>query len=321
MSLEIKLLKPPFTSEVSQLFQEEYGTSMAEFGSKFSDFFCHSFQNNRSLILAALDNGTIVGLQSYFYWPLEYQGIVLNSYQSGNSIIRKDQRGKGIFNSLLVASDKILKEVNVDLAIGFPTVYSNRAFLRNNWTHLFNLSWYIKFCNPLNFFNIFTNSKFEKMSLSREEDFSKSRNNSFTMANGTEFLEWRQNYQKQTNYFEFRVKGKGSDVLFYLKRKKYKKIFNNLIIGDILFNGKFSAADLLFSLNKLIDIASPYYSNQFISIAINEFHRPELGNLLIELGFFKVNKSIPFIFKKYNSSFNFNDPGSWNIMATCLDTW
>src|SRR5687768_7265779 len=99
--MDIVLYENWMKSQVAELFSRQYGIERQAFTQLMDNFYDHPFQAKKSIRIVAKEGDTIVGFQSFFYWPYDYQGRTYNSFQSGNSLVHPDHRGKGIFQKLL----------------------------------------------------------------------------------------------------------------------------------------------------------------------------------------------------------------------------
>ena len=115
--------------QVTQLFSAEYGVSQSEFTDTFVSFYEHPFQGRNAIRVVALEGEQVVGFQSFFFWPYRFEGRSMRSFQSGNSLVHPDYRGRGIFQSLLNFIYDQARELDIDFLMGFPVEASHRSFL------------------------------------------------------------------------------------------------------------------------------------------------------------------------------------------------
>ena len=87
--------------DVIKLFSEEYNLNFDNYKKNLNDFMKMNFKKDKCIRVVAIIDKKIIGFQSYFYWPYKSDNKIYNSYQSGNSIVSKKFRGKGIFGLLL----------------------------------------------------------------------------------------------------------------------------------------------------------------------------------------------------------------------------
>ena len=116
--------------QVVDLFVEEYKVTKDYFSAFFDQFYDAPFQKKNSIRLVALEDKKVIGFQSFFYWPFIKNNIKYKSLQSGNSLIHKDHRGKGIFSKLLNFIDENKAELKIDFLIGFPIDASFNSLFR-----------------------------------------------------------------------------------------------------------------------------------------------------------------------------------------------
>jgi hypothetical protein len=306
----IKEYQDNYLDDVIQLFVEEYGVEFDDYKQLFTSFFEHSFQKNKCIRIIAIDKtGQILGFQSFFYWPYTKSGKLYTVYQSGSSIVSKLARGKGIFQKMLSYIDTVKDKYNIDFLVGFPVEASYKSFMSNGWDHPFNLHWYMKIKNPLGFLFSFLYSDNQALSLTGPFH-----SDVFRMENTKDFMDWRRHFQKD-KYRIFRFQ-KGNETLeIHHKINKRKKIFNELIIGEILHHSN----NLTF-----IDEAFKQYRRwlffqldiSFVSFATNNEQDP-ISKKVITCGLKKIDKSIYFI-TKYAPKMNASD---WLLFRSDIDTW
>lgn len=164
MDIKITYYEPWMKSQISALFEMEYQIPKEDFENLMGRLYEHSLQIEKSIQLVALDGEKVVGFQSFFYWPYVFNNITHYSLQSGNSLTHPEYRGKGIFKKLLNFIFKNDISQNIDFIVGFPVQASYGSFIKNNWTNVFNLQWYLKLINPFAFL-------FSKASISKKFTF------------------------------------------------------------------------------------------------------------------------------------------------------
>src|SRR5689334_1140363 len=120
MEITITTYAPWMRDQVAELFSLQYGFNKEEFARKMDRFYDHPFQKDRCIRVVALDGEKVAGFQSFFYWPYAFKGKTFNSYQSGNSLVHPDYRGKKIFQKLLNFVDEKKQELRIDFLMGFP---------------------------------------------------------------------------------------------------------------------------------------------------------------------------------------------------------
>src|SRR5438876_877685 len=87
--------------QVAALFELEYAIPEKEFSKFMMRLYDHEFQSKKSIKIVAVDGKKVVGFQSFFYWPYSFNNKTFNSYQSGNSLVHPDHRGKRLFSRML----------------------------------------------------------------------------------------------------------------------------------------------------------------------------------------------------------------------------
>jgi hypothetical protein len=306
----IKEYQDTYLDEVIGLFVEEYDVKFNDYKRLFIKFFEHPFQKNKCIRIIAIDgSGQLLGFQSFFYWPYTKAGKLYTVYQSGSSIVSKQARGKGVFQKMLNYIDTVKDKYSIDFLVGFPVEASYKSFMSNGWNNPFNLQWFMKVKNPLGFLFSFLYRNRKDLSLSGPFD-----SGVFRMENAKSFMDWRSHFQKDT-YRVFTYQ-EGNDILeINHKLNKRKRIFNELIIGEILCHSK----DPVF-LNQAFHKYRRWLFFQFdislVSFATNDEFHP-LSERIIARGLKKIDKQIFFI-TKYAPETHAAD---WLLFRSDIDTW
>ncbi len=317
--MKIQLYENWMKPQVIKLFCSQYGTKEYEQESIMENFYEHPFQKEKGIRIVALDQDKVIGFQSLFYWPYQKDGLAYNTFQSGNSVVHPDYRGKGIFQKLLNYLDDYNKDLKIDFLMGFPVQQSYGSFIKNKWANPLNLNWYLTIINPLGF--IFSinkiTSSFDK---SPEPIIQNTLPNTFRLVDEIDFEKWRSSFSDQSKYCFFNFAEHENKISFSLKINKRNKWFNELIIGDI----RSSTNDHSFikkSISKLKIRAFKNLGVTAITIALNEHSTSTVKDIITKKKFFKTKKSIYFITKSFNEGIEINDPDKWELYRSDIDTW
>jgi hypothetical protein len=297
-------------SSVLKLFRNQYNLDENQFENKFEKLYDDEFQKKKCIRIVALNNKEIIGFQSYFYWPYKNGEIKYNSFQSGNSIVSKLYRGKGVFGLMLEKIDEIITERKIDFLIGFPVKESIGSFKRKKWINNINLSWYVKpiSYNPLIF------CKKTKIKLKKDKlYFNFKMKNYVALENNQTFNNYRNKFSGEKLYFQYYEKN--SKIEFCYKLLIRKKIIKELIIGSIEFDD-FNEDIMKNAFEDFIKIIKKYKIANFISIAISN-NTKIFDKIIKKQGFKSIKKKIYFIYKG-NEKVNLN-----NILLfrSDIDTW
>ena len=315
MSLKIIKYEECMKSQVIELICKEYSYNERNYSKYFTSFYDNEFQN-KAIMIVALDEEKIVGFQSFFYWPYIQNGKQFNSFQSGNSIVDKNYRGKGIFKKMLqfIENDNF----NIDFIVGFPVEVSYHSFMKANWKNPFNLQWYLKFNN---LFSVFFNPNYNLLenNFGIYQKYNLNGLSSITaMSDSQDFLGWRNSYYKNNHYYYTYSKNSSvCEIGFKLNiRKKYLK---ELIIGQI--NGNLENTTFVTeAIESFLKEVRKIKFITFVSIAINS-NNFDYINMLKKLNFKKTEKKIYFIIKEMKKEFILDDYRNWLILRGDLDTW
>lgn len=282
-----KWMKP----EIVEMFNQQYNYKEGEFDNLFDNFYEADFQKEKCIRLVALDDKKVVGFQTFFYWPYTFNNKIYNVFQSGNSIVHSDYRGKGIFGKLLKYIDGHKRELNIDFLIGFPVEQSYNSFIRKGWNNPFNLIWKVKTLNPLSLILPFRPKVLSDQLNGEPFDFDQSPT-VVSLKDSEEFTHYRNQFAVG-DYFNHKYSSGDDFVHFQLKVNIRKTVIKELIIGQIHFSSdnpqliNEAFKDLIRRTNKskTISIISFAYPDncKIYDIALNDN------------GFKDINKKIYFI--------------------------
>lgn len=103
----------------------------------------------QSTIFAAVDDGTIVGLNAFLPCNYRYNNRTIQAIQSCDSAVLNEYRGQGIWSSIMRSAMKyFMDNSQKDIIIGFPN-YKNsyQGFLKLGWKHVCNMNNYLMVTN------------------------------------------------------------------------------------------------------------------------------------------------------------------------------
>jgi GNAT superfamily N-acetyltransferase len=317
--IRIEHYKEWMKPQVADLFEKEYAINKSAFEIFFSKFYEHEYQKNKSILIVALDRDKVIGFQSFFYWPYTFGGKEFSSYQSGNSLVHPDYRGKGLFKLMLNFIYKDDRKSEIDFLMGFPVETSYPSFIKHGWLNILNLRWSIKLINPFAF--LFNINNIEKKFL-RINPKTKSKVSEFIkLSDNNNYTKWRENYSSD-KIFYYAIKEDEHELCFHLKYNKRSKFINELIIGNIL-STNYNKEFLSLCFKKLIKDVQKSLSVSILSIAINERLKDKgLLQVLNKNHFRFINKYIYFIIKPMNeTSLSIANAENWILLRGDIDTW
>lgn len=318
--MEIKLYESWMQDQVVSLFVKEYNVDYKLFESFFSKFYESPFQSGKSIRIVALDNKTVAGFQSFFYWPYQYGYVIFNSYQSGNSLVHENYRGQGLFKKMLQYFDEVKNNYKVDFLVGFPVEASKNSFVKNGWDNILNLKWYVKYVSWLSFFNTKkTNAKFLKPEINDFSVSTNSRSKFLTLNDDLEFKNWRKEYFEDQNYLYFSYSNGNDSIFFECKPQTRKKIIKELVVGRIVTNTN-DKVKLKYFFKQFLNEVRKNKIAFFVSVAINEKFESPI-NKTVRNSFNKTKKEIYFIVKNENVEIPINNPDLWELYRSDIDTW
>jgi len=303
--------------QVVALFDLEYATGAAQFDTLFGQFYEQEFQRTNCIRIVALDGERVAGFQSFFYWPVVIGGKEVQSYQSGNSLVHPDYRGKGLFGKMLNYIHEPESGFNAELLIGFPVEASYNSFMRNGWKNPFNLQWYIKPLNPVRSFFSNPEKQLQKAWGDRKKSDFKADLSTVYVAQRTDFDTYRFAYETG-DFYRFTFESDGKKAYFELKAQRRKRIIRELVIGKFLV----THADQDFmqrALNALIREVKRSANFTLLSFAVNH-HSTDLVSIISSVGMRPIEKRIYFIVKGPLADAQ-KDWSSWWMYRSDIDTW
>jgi len=301
--------------QVISLFDNEYQTGEENFDLVFGNFYEHSFQRERCIRIVALDGDKVAGFQSFFYWPISVGERILESYQSGNSLVHPDYRGRGIFAKLLNFITDENSGFNCELLIGFPVEASYNSFIRNQWKNPLNLHWQVKILQPIR--SLFANTP-KKLSahfgtrISLDHPVS---NDLISVSQNKLFDDYRFSYQKG-EYYRYITKNAGT--FFEMKFQIRRKIIKELIIGKII-PGNLSTDSIIRDFAELEREIRRCNAVSVLSVAVNPNIEP-LRAALVHCKYRELENKIYFICKGELSGLMEDVKRGWFFRGD-IDTW
>lgn len=320
MSLDIKLYEPWMKKQVASLFSMQYGVDPDVFGKQMEDFYEHPFQRDECIRIVAMEGEQVAGFQTFFFWPYQWKGRRFRSFQSGNSLVHPNHRGKGIFAALLKYLDEeLVQQKGIEFLMGFPVEQSRNSFLRNQWENILDLKWHVKPLSPWSVFRSYQPSALAAEFSGYPERFPVFEEN-ICLVDSPAFRSWRKTYQPENNVCYFSFEDGGKELSCSLKLTRRKKFLKELIIGDVRYNN--SHPDfLLRGLTELEKKARSSMRAGFLSMAVNPSDPADFGKVLKKQGFRELSNKIYFIVKNFSAPSEIMHPERWSLFRSDIDTW
>lgn len=300
-----------------KMFVAEYGGTESEFEKLFIHFYESPFQKERCIRIVAVEGDVVGGFQSFFYWPLRKGSETIRAWQSGNSLVHPNFRGKGLFAKMLDYIHLPESGFNAEMLIGFPVEMSYNSFIRNKWKNPFDLRWYIKLGYPLRSLFKYGSTQIPNSIFTRNTPPFDIQANSIHVEHSSAFDAYRFTYQKG-EYGRCILEEGGMKILVEFKIQIRKKIIRELVLGKVLFSHSSQPQNsLLF--NKALEQIGKELRPTIYSIAINENYQI-MKECVESNGFKKHEKKIYFIAKgKVADSVDYW--GDWDLQRADIDTW
>lgn len=319
-NIDIKLFELWMKPQVAKLFQDEYKISDTEFEKFMSRLYEHPFQKDKCIQIVAIEGEKVIGFQSFFYWPYSFEGKKFHSYQSGNSLVHPDYRGKRLFARMLDFIHQNPVGNEIDFLMGFPVQASYNSFLKNGWINLFDLKWSVNLMNPIGF--LFSKRNLNKYFIKPGQAIINQNPELIGLSEENLYRVWKtQLVYEPENYYEFVFNNTNNKVVFDLKIQTRKKIINELIIGNIRFENC-SSDSIEKAIKALIKATRKSMCVSLLSVALNDqYDNPNLSGIFSKLGFKRIENKIYFIIKPIKVKDTVLNPKLWNIGRADIDTW
>lgn len=317
MEIEVRAYDRWMEDQVCGLFEMNYGVDLEDFRRFFRAFYERSFQEEHCIRLVALEGDRVVGFQSFFYWPMAIAQQSYRCYQSGNSLVHEDHRGKGVFGKLLKAGDLALEEKSADLLIGFPVNASLGSFVRAGWNAEIQIQWYIKPLSALNFF--IPRKRGQKLDAADSviSDYTPTRLHS---AGTKDFFSWRKGYH-QHNYYKVEVEHDGARLCWVIRTSVRLKLLHELVIGEVYTDSENAAQLEILVTLAFEELRAAFRGFNFISFAINADSDRPVDQIIISRGFKPIDKQINFVYRKLNQRIDLPPASKWALYRGDIDTW
>ncbi|MBU6323854.1 MAG: GNAT family N-acetyltransferase [Bacteroidetes bacterium] len=313
--MRVQLYDPSWKERVIRLTLHEYPFMESWFNRRFEALYEHPLQEGRCRILLATEGEALAGMVSYVYWPLEGTGKNCRSYQILGVLVSPDFRGKGVFATLLDAMKQAGTDDKADYLIGFPVPASKPAFVKKGWTHVFDLSWYIR---PLSILAALRRRAFKGGAFSSEVPENLESDGFMQTAADSNFWKYRRGLMPEwpSWWHEFQKDGYRVCIQF---RIGVRKGLNEAIIGKI-YPGSAPATIIRAALRSLFGALRKEGSTVFVSLALNPSCKTETLRA-VEKMFLKTGKQIHFINMSFSGNTDGFSPEDWNMMRGDIDTW
>jgi GNAT superfamily N-acetyltransferase len=321
MNIRITAYEDWMKPQVAELFSAQYNVPVSEFAMLMDNFYDHPYQKAKCIRIAAVEGEKVIGFQSFFFWPYYFKGSLQHSFQSGNSLVHPDHRGKGIFQQLLNFLGEHREKFGIDFLVGFPIHASRNSLLRNGWKNILDLEWHITSASPLRSLLGDEKKKLARVfGNSPDASLKENAGEWLRLSDEAAFLEWRKCYSATQHYFYHIYRENGKAVEFTLKPSRRKKHIRELIIGNVRTENN----DPAFMKNAFNDLLSKVKSSgaaAFISFACNPHASAISVSTLSQAGFRKIEKKIFFAVKTFTEKHPAEDPANWILFRSDIDTW
>ena len=320
--------EPWMVEQIARLNVLQYGGTEEEKRGEFARITQEPFARDKGVAICALDGDTLVGVQTYRYWPYLRGGERYYSLQSGGTLVHPDHRGQGLFMRMLSAGNDILAQKGVDFLTGFPVPMSFGGFIKDDWHHVDSPMWFLRPLRPVKMVvQRLTRSASEPAGPHQDDDWSTvgelkrvggaKRTN---LCTGRDFLEYRYGNGRSRSY-DIRRYDCGEAEAVVVGKRRSSNGFAEYVIGDILStDGTLRSAHR--ALSQLLDDLRNGGDVAACSILVGTGMK-ELYPLVARFGFLPTFRKGLFIAKAVSDRGRdwLCDRWQWNLMHADIDTW
>ncbi len=283
----------------------------------------------KPLILVALKEDKIVGHEALWPMPLSVNGINQLSYQSVDSMVHPDFRGRGIFNNLIARSMEECSTLTCPIIFGFPNRSSYKIYTKFGWISDSSFHRFIKILNWQDVFNSRISIKYLKWASNLAGFAVNTVNRRFSEKKKIKGLEvqeelepmkifeeiWLEYYQqlgksltiiKNLEYQNWRYKSKPGSKYIFLSLKYKSNILGFGVIKKDTYGvmkrarlGEFVLLDKAFTSGFLYEIFELLKGKECSTIEYNVWNSLELEEILKSMGFIRRSDEPPLIYKVF----------------------
>jgi len=321
-SIQMAAYSHEMQKDVIALIREEYEGDPTNQEQRFVSYYDHPFQREHAIRLVAMDGARVVGCQSLVSWPFQNGSTQLRSLQLGSIFVAKNYRGLGLFGRMLRHQDAVLDKSKIDFLIGFPVNILLGSYVRNQWSHPLDLSWYARLVHPTSILKgvdlALVESKFDMQPMRVDQLYPEQ---AYILSSEPLFMDWRSQFRKSGTHFYFNHSSGGADIRFDLRLEQRRRA-NVLVIGAIISNSA-DPAVLKDGLRHFFRAAKAHPFITMIAIALNpHFGNETLRRLLRRHLFFPLKPKAHFIVKDVQQQDSrLHDRTKWQLFRGDMDTW
>ncbi|MBT9164154.1 MAG: hypothetical protein DDT22_00072 [candidate division WS2 bacterium] len=325
--VNIRLLKRKDIDNLLSLYKEVWpnrGIDESYWNWKYRD---NPF--GKPLILVAVKDEKIVGHEGLWPMPLSVDGINQLCYQSVDSMVHPDFRGRGIFNSLIARSMEECSNSTCPIIFGFPNRSSYKIYTKFGWLSGSSFHRFIKILNWQDVFESRITTKYLKWAVNlaglavnattsrfsekkkikglevQEEleplkifediwlEYCELSGKPLAINKSLEYLNWRYKNKPGSNCIFLTLKYKVSTIGFGVIKKDTNGVMNRARIGE------FVLLDKTFTNNFLCEIVEFLKGKECSTIEYNVWNSLELEEILKSMGFIRRSDEPPLIYKVF----------------------
>lgn len=333
--IEVILYEESMMDQIVDINVEQYHKDPKEIRKTFQKITGTHDIGEKGIAIVAVEGSSVVGVQTYRYWPYLYKKKKYYSLQSGGTLVKSSHRGQGLFMKMLSRGNELLEKKGVDFVMGFPVAMSYGGFIKDGWVNLCSPRWYIKLIRPVQLAqqirkkNTFKHNK-NDINLCFENkcdctSFFKrySSESSIVLSTSNEFLKYRYD-EENTKKYVFWSYQESEAKVYIICKISWSHGYQELIVGDILCNLD-NFYFLFRAFSKFISDVKIKTEVSAVSMIIGGNNFMKFFHLISSFQFIPLPNKIKFILKNIglpdDEYCKILNKMNWSILAADLDTW
>ncbi len=332
-TVEIREADEALLAQAAALHARRYGGTVEARRAEFRRRFSGAAAGRGSFAVVAILSGRVVGTQTYTEWPYEAEGRRFLVVQSGLTFVEEEARGRGVFSRMLAVGEEGLRRRGVDAVVGYPTPMSLPGFVKDGWTELGALRWYVR---PIRWWRVLRKRPAEGGTLGDpvcaghrvgpepgwDDSFERAASGGdLRMPCGRASFERR--YADRRAEFAFFRDDPVEPRVILVGKRRAKHGFRELIVGEAVARVGADPAAVAAAIDGLARDARLSGTVDALSVLLNP-RCERLRRLFSRRGFWRTPETVPFVAKGIGAPLAgspLGDVARWNLLFSDVDTW
>ena len=301
--------------QLVSLNESEYPFMKGWFTERFRAMYESDFTRDNHDLVTAVRGKKVLACISYIPWPLSFRGTRLNAFQMVGLLVDPGARGMGLFRKVLSEMDERLKTRNPDVVFGFPVPASRKGFVKQGWTQLFELVWYLA---PVSLKPVFSKKEFEGSGFETETPALTAADSFIQTTPDNEFWKLRTDFYPESPLYHKTYKAGESHIQIFFRIQKIRGV--RVAVAGRIYSGNADSTKIIRALDNWITDLRATGTIAAVMVAVVESSGSEISKAVAKL-MQRIPKKIPAIIKSYNGNHDVMNVYNWNIMRGDMETW